>query len=329
MAGDKARRYRYTRREGATMTVTGQPAVRLERTIPASPGQVYRAWLDPELLARWLAPRGYAVTRAEVDERPGGHVRIWQADPSGTAAGGFDGELAELIPGERIVCRWGFVGPQRRAGTAFDSLLTVTLREAPDGETALTLIHERLDELAAALPGVARNVGPGWEDALGKLARVVGGDRAIADLGHPGAVQLLERQPLAQLGYTGPDGFPRVIPVGFLWRDGRIVVCTATSAPKVAALSARPHVALTIDNDNAAASKALSVRGVATIDIVDGVPDEYLAAVAKGIPADQNGQFETQVRSLYKQMARITIEPRWARYYDFTAGRIPGFLHKL
>ena len=133
------------------MTVTGQPAVRLERTIPASPGQVYRAWLDPELLARWLAPRGYAVTRAEVDERPGGHVRIWQADPSGTAAGGFDGELAELVPGERIVCRWGFVGPQRRAGAAFDSLLTVTLREAPDGETALTLVHERLDELAAAL----------------------------------------------------------------------------------------------------------------------------------------------------------------------------------
>ena len=60
------------------MTVTGQPAVRLERTIPASPGQVYRAWLDPELLARWLAPRGYAVTRAEVEERAGGHVRIWQ-----------------------------------------------------------------------------------------------------------------------------------------------------------------------------------------------------------------------------------------------------------
>jgi len=120
-----------------------------------------------------------------------------------------------------------------------------------------------------------------------------------------------------------------VIPVGFLWRDGRIVVCTATIAPKVAALSARPHVALTIDNDIAAASKALCVRGVATIDIVDGVPEEYLAAAAKGIPAEQNGQFEAQVRSAYKQMARISVEPRWARYYDYTAGRVPDFLHKL
>jgi hypothetical protein len=51
--------------------------------------------------------------------------------------------------------------------------------------------------------------------------------------------------------------------------------------------------------------------------------------VAKGIPADQNGQFEAQVRSLYKQMARISVEPRWARYYDYTAGRVPEFLHKL
>jgi hypothetical protein len=142
-------------------------------------------------------------------------------------------------------------------------------------------------------------------------------------------VQLLERQALARLGYTGPDGFPRVIPIGFLWRGGRIIVCTATIAPKVAALAARPQVALAIDNDIAAASKALCVRGVATIDIVDGVPEEYLTLTAKGIPADQFGQFEAHVRSVYKQMARISIEPRWARYYDFTAGRVPEFLHKL
>jgi uncharacterized protein YndB with AHSA1/START domain len=311
------------------LNVTRQPAVRLERTIPASPAQVYRAWLDPALLTRWMTPGPSTVTRAEVDERVGGHFRIWHADPSGTAAGGFDCELTELVPNKRIVFRWGFVGAQRRDGAVFDSLLTVTLREAPDGGTVLTLLHERLDDLAAALPGVAQNVGPGWEDVLGKLAGVVGGNADIADLGEPGAVELLERQPLARLGYNGPDGFPRVIPIGFLWRDGRITVCTATIAPKVAALTARPQVALTIDNDNAAASKALCVRGVAAIDIVDGVPEEYLAATAKGFSADQHAQFEAHVRSVYKQMARITIEPRWARYYDFTAGRVPGFLHKL
>jgi uncharacterized protein YndB with AHSA1/START domain len=150
--------------------VTGERTViRLERTIPAPPDRVYRAWLDPGLLARWMAPGALTVTRAEVDERVGGHYRIWQAE-SGAAAGGFDCELAELVPHQRIVFRWGFVGPERRDGPAFDSLLTITLREAPGEATWLTLVHERLDDLAAAMPHVAASVGPGWEAVLDKLA---------------------------------------------------------------------------------------------------------------------------------------------------------------
>jgi uncharacterized protein YndB with AHSA1/START domain len=150
--------------------VTGEHTViRLERTIPAPPDRVYRAWLDPALLARWMAPGNLTVSRAEVDERAGGHYRIWQAD-AGAASGGFDCEIAELVPGQRIVFRWGFVGPERRDGPAFDSLLTITLREAPGGATHLTLVHERLGDLAAAMPQVAANVGPGWEAVLDKLA---------------------------------------------------------------------------------------------------------------------------------------------------------------
>ena len=146
-------------------------AVRLHRTIAAPRDRVYRAWLDPDLLARWMAPGALDVTRAEVDERVGGHFRIWHAGPEGDV-GGFEAELLELVPGERIVFRWGFVGPDRLAGPTYDSLLTITLREAPDGATELTLVHERLDELAAALPDVADNVGRGWELALDKLQQL-------------------------------------------------------------------------------------------------------------------------------------------------------------
>jgi uncharacterized protein YndB with AHSA1/START domain len=146
-------------------------AVRLQRTIPGPPDRVYRAWLDPDLLARWMAPGALDVTRAEVDERVGGHFRIWHASADGDV-GGFEAELLELVPGERIVFRWGFVGPDRLAGPTYDSLLTITLREAPDGGTALTLVHERLDELAAALPDVADSVGRGWELALDKLEQL-------------------------------------------------------------------------------------------------------------------------------------------------------------
>jgi uncharacterized protein YndB with AHSA1/START domain len=146
--------------------------VRLERIIPAAPHQVYRAWLNPDLLRRWLAPGGLEVKRAEVDERVGGHYRVWQAD-SGSDVGGFECELLELVPDQRIVFRWGFAGPARGDGPVFDSLLTITLREAPDSATALTLVHERLDELAAAMPDVARNVGPGWELVLEKLIATI------------------------------------------------------------------------------------------------------------------------------------------------------------
>jgi hypothetical protein len=51
--------------------------------------------------------------------------------------------------------------------------LTITLREAPGGATVLTLVHERLDELTAAMPHVAGSVGPGWEMVLVKLAALV------------------------------------------------------------------------------------------------------------------------------------------------------------
>lgn len=151
-------------------------AVRLERTIPAPPSSVYRAWLDPELLPRWLAPGGLEVTRVEIDERVGGHFRIWQADGD-SDVGGFDCELLELVPDERLVFRWGFVGPERTGGPVFDSLLTITLRQAPGGGTALTLVHERLEGLAAAMPQVAEGVGAGWESVLSKLTATIGSAR--------------------------------------------------------------------------------------------------------------------------------------------------------
>ena len=52
------------------------PVVRLERVIAASPNDVYRAWLDPDLLQQWLAPGGITVERAEVEARVGGRYRI-------------------------------------------------------------------------------------------------------------------------------------------------------------------------------------------------------------------------------------------------------------
>jgi uncharacterized protein YndB with AHSA1/START domain len=147
-----------------------QPVVRLRRRIPAPPGRVYRAWLEPDLIRRWLSPGEIEIASAEVQERVGGRYRIWHEDAAGDV-GGFECELVELAPAERIVFRWGFAGPARESGPVYDSLLTVTFAEAPDGGTELTLVHERLDELREALPEVADAVSRGWTSALDKLAR--------------------------------------------------------------------------------------------------------------------------------------------------------------
>ena len=151
------------------MMSTADTAVRLTRTIAAPPARVYRAWLDPELLRQWMAAGNNSVLRAEVDERPGGRLSIWQT-AAGEDSGGFECEIVELVRDERIVFTWRFVGPQREDPGA-DSHLTVTLREVPEG-TELTLVHARLGALRAAMPYTADKVEAGWAMALDNLEAV-------------------------------------------------------------------------------------------------------------------------------------------------------------
>ena len=135
---------------------------------------------------------------------------------------------------------------------------------------------------------------------------------------------------MARLAYNGPDGLPRVVPVGFHWNGERIVVSTASTAPKARALAARPQVALTLDSGTTPEeAKALLVRGLAVLETVDGVSEEYLASARNSMQGAQLAEFERNVRATYKQMVRIAIEPTWARFYDFGAGRLPTFLAAL
>src|SRR4051812_29748877 len=141
---------------------------------------------------------------------------------------------------------------------------------------------------------------------------------------------LLASSSAAHLAYNAVDGSPRVVVVGFYWTGDEFVISTAATAPKVAALAARPEVALAIDaGDTPGGARSLSVRGRASVEIVDGVVEEYLAAARKSMDAEAAAEFEQQCRKMYDQMARIAITPRWVRYYDFGAGRMPRFLQEL
>ena len=143
----------------------------------------------------------------------------------------------------------------------------------------------------------------------------------------PLAQELMRSSIPARVAYVGPDGFPRAIPIGFHWNGVELVLCTVPHAPKVSALTANPKVALTVDT-NTFPPHVLLVRGTAAIDIVDGVPAEYLAASRKGIGPEQWDAFEAQVRAMYKRMARITVTPRWAKLLDFQT-RFPTPIEQL
>lgn len=149
------------------------------------------------------------------------------------------------------------------------------------------------------------------------------------ELALTGAQQLLTSGSMVRLAYVGKDGTPRVIPMGFYWTGEQVVVSTAATAPKVAALTASPDVAMTIDSDTPGEARSLSIRGRASVRIVDGVTEEYLASSRKTMDAEAAAQFEQNCRELYDQMARIAITPHWVRYYDFGTGRLPRFLQEL
>jgi hypothetical protein len=146
-------------------------------------------------------------------------------------------------------------------------------------------------------------------------------------LNEPLSQELLRSSIPARLAYTARDGSPRVIPIAFHRNGARFVVCTPPHAAKVRALEAVPRVALTIDA-NTFPPHVLLVRARASVEVVDGVPPEYLEGSRKIVGAEQSAAFEEQVRGLYARMARITITPEWAKLLDFET-TLPSAVEQL
>jgi hypothetical protein len=131
----------------------------------------------------------------------------------------------------------------------------------------------------------------------------------------PVTVDLAERQPITQIAYSAADGSPRAVPVGYLLRDGKFLFFTIPGSDKVAALRRDPRIALTVDAYPPPC--CLLVRGTAELHEEEGVPDEYLEASFRTMPADQHAGFEEQVRALYDSMVRVVVTPTWVRLNDF------------
>jgi hypothetical protein len=140
---------------------------------------------------------------------------------------------------------------------------------------------------------------------------------AIAEvLNRPTSQELLARD-ITRLAYVAKDGTPRNIPIAFTWNGTEVVMCTTKNAPKLHALRSNPTVALTIDTE-AHPPKILLIRGTAELDVVDGIPEEYLQMNGTyQMSAEQRVEWEAEVRSLYDGMVRVVVTPTWAKLIDF------------
>jgi len=146
-------------------------------------------------------------------------------------------------------------------------------------------------------------------------------------LNRPISQELLARD-LTRLAYVAKDGTPRNVPIAFTWNGSEIVMCTAKNAPKLPSLRENPTVALTMDTE-VFPPQILLIRGRATLDVVDGIPDEYLEAngTYKMTP-EQRTAWEAEVRSLYNGMVRIVVTPTWAKLIDFET-TLPSAVEEL
>ena len=137
--------------------------VRLHRVLTAPPERVYRAFLDPAALARWLPPHGFTATVHELDARVGGAHRISFTNFGTGGSHSFGGKYLELIPSELIRYSDKFDDPNLPG----EMTTTVTLRKVICG-TDLTIEQ-------AGVPSVipVEMCYLGWQESLGMLARIV------------------------------------------------------------------------------------------------------------------------------------------------------------
>jgi type II secretory pathway component PulJ len=135
-------------------------------------------------------------------------------------------------------------------------------------------------------------------------------------LSRPLSKELLARD-LTRLAYVAKDGTPRNVPIAFTWNGSEIVMCTTKNAPKLPSLRANPVVALTIDTE-VHPPKILLIRGRAELDVVDGIPVEYLQMNGSyEMTPEQRVEWEAEVRSLYDGMVRVVVTPTWVKLIDF------------
>ena len=144
------------------MSTSGH-TIRLHRVFRAPPERVYKAFVDPDAMVKWLPPHGFTGKVHESDVRVGGGYRMSFTNFSTGNSHSFGGTYVELTPGERIRYTDRFDDPNLPG----QMQVTVSLRKVVCG-TEVEIVQEGVP---AVIPAEFCYVG--WQESLSLLAHVV------------------------------------------------------------------------------------------------------------------------------------------------------------
>ena len=137
--------------------------IRLHRVLSATPERVYRAFIDPDAMVKWLPPHGFTAKVHHMDARVGGTYRMSFTNFTTGKSHAFGGTYVELVPHERLRYTDKFEDPNLPG----EMLTTILLKKVLVG-TELTTTQEGVPEI---IPPEACYIG--WQQSLALLAMLV------------------------------------------------------------------------------------------------------------------------------------------------------------
>ncbi|HYA20896.1 MAG TPA: SRPBCC family protein [Burkholderiales bacterium] len=137
--------------------------IRLHRVLRATPEKIYRAFLDPDAMAKWLPPNGFTGKVHHMDPKVGGTYKMSFTNFTTGHSHSFGGVYLELVPYERIRHTDKFDDPNLPG----EMQTTVALRQVSCG-TELKVAQEGLPD---SIPPEACYLG--WQESLTLLAKLV------------------------------------------------------------------------------------------------------------------------------------------------------------
>ena len=137
--------------------------VKLHRVLKSTPDRVYRAFLDPDAMAKWLPPHGFTGKVHSIEARVGGSYKMSFKNYTTGESHSFGGKFLELVPNERLRYTDRFDDPNLPG----EMQTTVTIKQVSVG-VELNVVQEGIPE---AIPAEACYLG--WQESLTLLTQLV------------------------------------------------------------------------------------------------------------------------------------------------------------